>query len=115
MIRKIKRVVKGEAPTLLTTEKANELIDAINMLLKMQIKTKPSGAGEVVMGQNTMTLVVPYFDPNNLPRTDLTYCDDGKQKTKAFLNPPIQTDSEGFTNPDDLPEIETEDDFFNFS
>jgi hypothetical protein len=114
MKRVIKKVKKGEAPTLLEAEKANELIDAINMLLKMEIRTKPSGAGEVIMGKNKLTLVVPYFDPNNLPKTQLTYCHKNKQKTKVFLNPPTETTDDGFTNPEDLPEINSEDDLISF-
>ena len=115
MIRKIKRVQKGQTPTLLEADKANELIDAINMLLSMQVKTKSTGAGEVIYGQNAVTIVVPTFDPDTMPRTKLTYCSNGKETSKVFLNPPErQPDDEGFINPDDLPDIDSGEDLLSF-
>lgn len=92
-MKKIKRVQKGQTPTLLDTDKANEIIDALNMLLQMQIVPKEGGSGEVVFGQNGVKLVVPSFNPDGLPRTSLTYCEEDEngnktRRTKTFLNPP---------------------------
>lgn len=42
---KIDRVVRGEEPTLLHTDKANELIDTVNAL--QDIRISPSDAGSV--------------------------------------------------------------------
>jgi hypothetical protein len=38
MIRKIKNLIRGTSPTLLNTEKANELIDAVNALQNITIE-----------------------------------------------------------------------------
>ena len=50
----IQVLTKGQAPTLLDTEKANELITAINALLSMEVQ--PQGAGKLVSSKGKVQL-----------------------------------------------------------
>tara|TARA_A200000159_G_scaffold4938_1_gene4617 strand:- start:2385 stop:2729 length:345 start_codon:yes stop_codon:yes gene_type:complete len=113
MIRKIKRVAKGQTPTLLEADKANELIDAINMLLNIQVYVKPDGAPEVIYGDNAVKIVVPTFDPTTIPKTPLTYCSNGVTKTKLFLNPIEESEQNNEAPPNNLG-IESGEDLINY-
>jgi hypothetical protein len=53
----ISKVVKGNAPSLLNTEKANQLIDAINRFNALQIVYGESL--EVLHGSKTLTITIP--------------------------------------------------------
>lgn len=53
----ISKVVKGDAPSLLNTEKANELIDAINKFNALEIVYGESL--EVLHGSKTLTITIP--------------------------------------------------------
>ena len=50
---KIARVIKGQVPTLIQAEKANELIDLLNSLLNL--KTNPTG-GHIKVGADSSVL-----------------------------------------------------------
>lgn len=54
MDQEIKKVITGETPSLLDADKANELIDAINALRKMEVS--PQGLGEFTQGEKNVVL-----------------------------------------------------------
>ncbi len=72
MASPIKRLEKGRQPTLLDTDKANELIDLLNALVNVQIS--PAGAGRLNIGKDSAILdLSPLMadtsstdDPNNV-------------------------------------------------
>ena len=91
----IKEVIVGQTPTLLEAEKANELIKRINSLLNIRIETTQSETGEVIYGEDEITIVVPFYQPPPMQTQELTYCatdQDGNQQqvTKTFLLAPQQ-------------------------
>lgn len=50
----IKPLVAGQTPSLLDTDKANELVDAINSLQQMQVN--PQGFGKLTLGDKNIIL-----------------------------------------------------------
>ena len=53
-IQKLSNVVRGEVPSLLDAEKANELINAINAFRTMTIS--PQGFGKLTLGKDNVVL-----------------------------------------------------------
>ena len=84
----IKKVVKGEAPTLLEADKANELIKAVNMLMNVQIIEGTTSG--VFFTHDSLILQIP----TKKDTQELTFCETneatGEQKTvtKTFYTEP---------------------------
>lgn len=55
-MRKLERLRKGEAPTLLHTEKGNELIDALNAIIGGEFS--PTGIGKFLWSNGKLTLQI---------------------------------------------------------
>ena len=92
----IQKVVKGSTPTLLDTDKANELIDAINKM----VSSKGEGYiyvhndnGKLVIGTQGIRSVNggSFFESEEIDTStesntiDLTICQNGSAVTKTFL------------------------------
>lgn len=102
----IAKVVKGNSPTLLHTEKANELIDAINMLQSLEIEYGDNL--EIVQGTQSITIKIPQppkqekqksFDDKiaelptqTLMKKKIDLCEDGIIKEREFLIIPDEED-----------------------
>jgi len=102
----IAKVVKGGSPTLLHTEKANELIDAINMLQSLEIEYGDNL--EIVRGSQTITIKIPQpeeqekqksfedkiseLPTKTLMKKKIEICEDGIIKEKEFLIIPDEED-----------------------
>ena len=84
--KKIKRLLKGETPSLLDTQKGNELIDAINALQNINIRY-----GEYFKasyGHNGVTLTIPYAEPAQFDDYELLtmkVCIDGEIVERSFF------------------------------
>tara|TARA_Y100000593_G_scaffold21594_1_gene43287 strand:- start:315 stop:578 length:264 start_codon:yes stop_codon:yes gene_type:complete len=78
----IKRVVKGETPTLLETEKANELIDRLNALGAIEIR---QGTKNEVIYAGDRVVMTYKFPPDGWEVKEVTLCEDGEEKTYTFL------------------------------
>lgn len=67
----IKKVVKGNAPSMLDTEKANEVITALNSLLGLEIN--PQGFGKLVLAEKNAKLdLTPIRDLINQLQTTVS-------------------------------------------
>jgi len=102
----IKKVVKGNAPTLLETEKANELIDAINKFEGLEIEYGDNL--EIVKGKKTITIQIPKppdekkqksfedklaeLPTQTLMKKKVELCEDGIIKEIEFLVIPDEDD-----------------------
>lgn len=69
MIKKIANLLRGGRPTLLETEKANEIINCINSLQNISIIE--SNETRVDVGQNGITIMVNVPKPKPLPRVKI--------------------------------------------
>ena len=82
----IQRVVKGQRPTLLETDKANEIIDAINALMNVEILEADDDENPSVIISNTNTIFKikkggGNFEANTL---DAYVCVNGTAQLKTF-------------------------------
>jgi len=88
MNKAIKQVKKGQTPTLLEADKANELIKAVNMLMNIQI-VESTTAG-VFFTSNGIILQIPTIKDTQ----ELTYCvtdpetKETRTETKTFYTEP---------------------------
>ena len=69
MIKKIANLLRGSRPTLLETEKANEIINCLNSLQNINIIE--SNETRVDVGQNGITIMVNVPKPKPLPRVKI--------------------------------------------
>lgn len=54
----IERLKQGEAPTLLETAKGNELIDALNRLLDIEVRVGTTGTTQFVYSEGKIILYI---------------------------------------------------------
>ena len=78
----IARVVKGETPTLLETEKANELIDRLNALGAIEIR---QGTKNEVIYAGDRVVMTYKFPPDGWTFKNVVVCEEGEEKTYTFL------------------------------
>tara|TARA_R110000772_G_scaffold133122_5_gene241553 strand:+ start:363 stop:665 length:303 start_codon:yes stop_codon:yes gene_type:complete len=88
--QRINRLVKGDTPSLLETEKGNELIDALNALQNIQIRYGESF--QASYGSNGVTLTIPKpeesdteADLSEYEELTLGVCIDGEVTERQFL------------------------------
>jgi hypothetical protein len=58
----IKPVTPGTSPTLLEAAKANEVIGALNRLLRMEVRFVDTGRSELIVSQENAVLVISRAD-----------------------------------------------------
>lgn len=80
---KIERVIKGQAPSLMESTKANQLIDAINGILASRAQDPIK---LVVNGDNSFNLNF------NLSPMDVTICVDGEPVKKVIYVQSVESD-----------------------
>ena len=99
--QRIKRLVKGDTPSLLETEKGNELIDALNALQNIQIRYGESFKASY--GSNGVTLTIPKpeeeeeeseIDLTDVEELTLGVCIDGEVTERIFLVRPEEEEEE---------------------
>ena len=81
---KIAEVQKGKRPTLLETDKANELIRAINALGQIEIATSQTGEATVEYMGDSIKITVPAM-PAGYFEKEIQICEGGAVKTYAML------------------------------
>ena len=81
---KIEEVQKGKRPTLLETDKANELIRAINALGQIEIATSQTGEATVEYMGDSIKITVPGM-PAGYFEKEIQVCEDTEVKTYAML------------------------------
>lgn len=101
---KISKLKKGERPTLLETDKGNELIDHINSIAGMEVK-RGSTDDKFVFGVEKCTLHLQDFPSNSGSSSGELQSQDESIRITEFANEP--TDIKGLT----LNEIKAEDAF----
>lgn len=79
---KIERLVTGETPTLLETDKGNELIDRLNAMGTISIEQGTKD--EVIYGEDSVKIRYK-FPPNGWEMKDVVLCEDGEEVTRTFL------------------------------
>jgi len=90
-MRNIRKVQKGKAPTLLNTEKANDVITAINALMNMQIERGDYDKFEVSHNNSLLTLQTQpegqgSADFGDFEELDNVYlCINGEAKQRTIL------------------------------
>ena len=81
---KIAEVQKGQRPSLLETDKANELIKAINALGQIEIATSQTGEATVEYMGDSIKITVPGM-PAGYFEKEIQICEDDAVKTYALL------------------------------
>lgn len=56
--QRLDRLRQGEAPTLLDTAKGNELIDALNLLLDMEVSVTATGTSKFIYSEGKIILLL---------------------------------------------------------
>ena len=82
VVNKIARVVKGERPTLLEAEKANELIDRLNALGAIEFR---HGTRNEVIYAGDKIVITSKFPPDGWETKEITICEDGSAVVYTFL------------------------------
>lgn len=78
-MKAIKEVEKGQTPTLLEADKANELIKAINML--MNVKIVEGTTSGVFFSHDSLILQIP----TKKEEQELTYCTTDEETGQTYV------------------------------